>query len=170
MSWKEKDKNHYFNQYSSSKWIELDENNKITASFKFVKKTEPNQVIIYAEDRNFYIALSEQDAKFGNNQNDISNKFLDGSWVDKIELPTIWKENGKNHYFRKDSDTEWIEIDNGKTNFRFNFIEAKIEDNQIILYSVDRNFYINLNTNNAKWGDDKNNIQNVFLEGTWQLF
>ena len=78
----------------------------------------------------------------------------------------IWiVDDNKKHSFNQINDNEWVEINNEKILFHFQY-ETKIGDS-VVLYASDRDFYISLNSNNAKWGNKKNNIKNIFLFGKW---
>jgi len=54
------------------------------------------------------------------------------------------------HYFKRVSDTEWIETKDGIYYARFEFYSQN--DDSVILYKVDGNLYIQLNANNSNLG------------------
>jgi hypothetical protein len=82
MSWKVANKNHYFNQASSTEWFEIVDNN-IASSFDLVeikKLNEDIQVILFASGRNFYLSLNNKDVRFGSSKESIDNLLYQGSW------------------------------------------------------------------------------------------
>ena len=69
-------------------------------------------------------------------------------------------------YFKKDSESEWIELDNGKTKYKFKFVE-QIENEEVILNAEDRHFFVKLNSHGAYWGASLKDINRRFITGTW---
>ncbi len=51
------------------------------------------------------------------------------------------------HYFKRISETEWIETKDGIYFARFNFVEQK--DDYVVIYKVDGKFNITLSSNYA---------------------
>ena len=144
------------------------ENNNIFATFKFIKRTISNEVILFAEDRNFFVSLSETDSRWGNDQNNINNKLSDGTFV---KTPSVWKVRDKNKYFQKYDYNEWIEVENGTTTHRYDLVENRKENDsyQVILFSRKRLFYISLDDKHAKSGSNINAITGIFENGFWQF-
>ncbi len=58
---------------------------------------------------------------------------------------SIWKVNQVEHYFKRVSDTEWIETKDGIYFARFSFIRKK--DNDVTLKKIDGGFDLTLNYN-----------------------
>ena len=76
-----------------------------------------------------------------------------------------WKASEPEHFFLKINEKTWHETLNGIVKFQFEFVS---EINQIvILYAADRKFYISLDSQNAKLGFSKTDINFVFNNGTW---
>jgi hypothetical protein len=64
MSWQLTNKNWYFIQISSGKWVEI-KDDKVIYSFDEIEIKNTNeviQVILFASDRNFYLRLNNKDA------------------------------------------------------------------------------------------------------------
>jgi hypothetical protein len=65
-----------------------------------------------------------------------------------------------------DPNMGWIQTKNGQIfSNKFQLIEQK--DDLVIIFATDRNFYISLNSNACKWGNQKNNIQSLICNGEW---
>jgi hypothetical protein len=75
----------------------------------------------------------------------------------KAILPkySIWKVNQVEHYFKRVSDTEWIEAKDGIYYARFELINQN--DNLVTIYKVDGNIYVDLMANSS----------NLLLFGKW---
>ena len=78
----------------------------------------------------------------------------------------LWKVEDKEKYFKKISDKEWVELDDGKEVHRFIFIEQPQED-EVILDAHDRNFFVKLNSYGGFWGGNVNDINHRFVKGSW---
>lgn len=80
----------------------------------------------------------------------------------------LWSADGNDKCFKEISSNEWIEQVNGVETFKFKLDDKNQSEKIIILYSQDRNFYIQLTSTQAKWGGEKNKINSVFLNGGWK--
>ncbi len=81
MSWKLTNKNWYFIQTSSGKWVEI-RDDKVIFSFDEVEIKKSNgviQVILFASDRNFYLRLNNKDARIGSTRESIDIILYQGS-------------------------------------------------------------------------------------------
>jgi len=63
---------------------------------------------------------------------------------------SIWKVKQVEHYFKRVSDTEWIETKNGIYWARFVFV--KQNDDYVELFKVDGSFYLHLFANYSSLG------------------
>jgi hypothetical protein len=77
--WQENNKNHFFKEHSSTTWIETADG-QMGPIFKFVSKIN-DVVILYAQDRNFYVSLDSTSGKFGDTINTINSVFVSGKWI-----------------------------------------------------------------------------------------
>ena len=78
---------------------------------------------------------------------------------------TCWKANNKDYYFKKYSNTQWIESLNGTEFFILNVIKSEIT-NQLVLNDPNRKLFIKLENYNAKFGFNRNNFIKSLL-GSW---
>ena len=78
----------------------------------------------------------------------------------------IWKERNNGKLFLQINETKWDEIQNDEFRNSFEFV-AKNE-NCVVLFSVDRNFYVSLNPGNAKFSENQNEINTIFCYGDWK--
>ena len=60
---------------------------------------------------------------------------------------SIWKVNQVEHYFKRVSDTEWIETYDGIYFARFYFVEQN--DDKVLIFKIDGHFYIELRNNSC---------------------
>jgi hypothetical protein len=80
----------------------------------------------------------------------------------------IWKVDNKEHYFKQFNENEWIETDGDIIKYKFTFIDFLPNEDRVILYANDRSFFISLDAFFAKWGNQRDSLDNTFLIGTWQ--
>lgn len=81
----------------------------------------------------------------------------------------IWKVDNQEHYFKQLNENEWIETENDDLiKYKFNFVDFLPNDDKIILFAEDRGFYISLDPFYAKWGNNRDELDKMFLIGTWQ--
>ena len=76
-----------------------------------------------------------------------------------------WQENNKNHYFKRVDSSTWIETSNGITEFTFEYTSQT--GDKVVLFASDRNFYVQLDSTSAKWGNSIGTITNTFNAGKW---
>ena len=78
---------------------------------------------------------------------------------------TIWKVANENKYFKKISNTRWIEVVDGEEKFSFDSLLQN--EDELILYAPDRNFYIKLDANCFTWGYTINKFDKFLYTGRW---
>jgi len=65
--------------------------------FVFIEQLENDEVILDARDRNFFVKLNSLGGFWGGSRNDISHRFIKGSWFNQIN----GNLNQVNHCFVK---------------------------------------------------------------------
>ena len=152
-------------------WIER-HGGKNAFFFKLVEQ-DGDTVIIHDPSRNIYVSLDSNSFKWGSSKDNIVNLLGNGSWVNELgpvkhiisnNSHKIWKAKDSENYFKCENN-EWVETQNGQIAYRFQFVEDKKDS--VILYANDRNFFISLDSQHAKWGDSKDDIANIFNFGGW---
>jgi hypothetical protein len=64
-------------------------------------------------------------------------------------LDTKWSENNRDHHFEY-QNSQWVEKENGRLKFDYEVVDKN--ENQVILYATDRNFFVCLKEDRALWG------------------
>lgn len=80
---------------SSDEWEEVLNNKTIYRFVKIKQNSTKNTVLKSTDRKNFYIELSDDNAKFGISPDNITNVFKHGSWVDLKKLPCKVVKNCK---------------------------------------------------------------------------
>ena len=76
-----------------------------------------------------------------------------------------WKENNKDHIFKRVDSSTWIETSNGNTSSTFQYTSQT--GDKVVLFASDRNIYVQLDSTSAKLGNSIDSITNKFLDGVW---
>ena len=79
----------------------------------------------------------------------------------------MWHTNDFKLSFREINSVDWVEIQNDKLFANFKFVE-EIGDT-VVLLDDRRNLYVSLNSVNVKWGNLKNSITNILVNGKWLI-
>ena len=79
---------------------------------------------------------------------------------------TVWVDKEINRRFIKEGN-QMVEYQNGQLYAKFALVETKTDE--IIAFDSGRNMYIKLNNKGAYWSSDKNNINNFFAKGEWNI-
>lgn len=80
-------------------------------------------------------------------------------------MGTIWKVNGENKYFMRESNTRWGEYVNGQKQFDFEFLGQ--QGNSILLRKIGWNMYLKINSDTITIGGDPNNCNACLYYGSW---
>ena len=79
---------------------------------------------------------------------------------------SAWKVNGKDQYFNKMSNSTWSEIVDGITVFSFDLV--KQNNDTVVIFASDRDFYLTINSNSVRWGPTVDLAsQNLIYNGKW---
>jgi hypothetical protein len=81
--WKVENKEKYFKKISDKEWVEIDQEKEVHR-FVFIEQLENDEVILDARDRNFFVKLNSLGGFWGGSINDISHRFIKGSWFNQI--------------------------------------------------------------------------------------
>lgn len=72
-------------------------------------------------------------------------KTLPATLNSKKTIPHVcWKVDGADRFFKKLTNLTWIEMDQGRQIYSFDFVYEEEKSDTIILYAVDRQFYLKL--------------------------
>ena len=148
-----------FREINSVDWVEI-QNDKLFANFKFVEEIG-DTVVLLDDRRNLYVSLNSVNVKWGNLKNSITNILVNGKWL----ILKNFISTNKNLSFKQTSGFDWVEIQNDRVVYNFEFVEEN--GGNIILLDPSRNLYVLLNSNSARWGTSKNNIPNLLFTGIW---
>lgn len=112
---------------------------------------------------NTYLRIDANLLEIGKSKDQIDAVIDVGKWKSNY---TFWesKKIENKEFIRKNEDL-WIEKQNGESFAKFDFISQKSDE--VILYSVDRKFYLKLDSISAKWGNSINDITWEFNKGEW---
>jgi len=157
--WNGNDLKKSFREMNLIDWVEI-QSDKLFATFRCVE-ANGDTVTILDENRNLYISLDSNNAKWGISKNTINNLLVNGQWL----ILKNYISTDKKSSFQQTTPIDWVEISNDKVIHNFKFFEES--GGVVILLDPSRNLYVSLNSNTAKWGSSKNNIPNVLFNGNW---
>lgn len=86
-------------------------------------------------------------------------------WRDNYSSRVLWKVDGQEIFIKKESNEEWIKIENGRRTFEYQFL--RWDGNSLFL--LKRNDYtsVKIDSNSYKEGINQDSININFYSGTW---
>jgi CRP-like cAMP-binding protein len=80
-------------------------------------------------------------------------------------MGTIWKVNGEDKYFKRESASRWAEYVNGQKKFEFEFLGQ--QGDSIYLRKIGWLMYLRLNSNSIIYGEHQSNLDKYLCAGSW---
>jgi len=108
-----------------------------------------------------YVSLNSNISKSGFSKSSTTHVLRSGNWL----VLKHFISTDKKLSFKQTSVFDWVETENDRVVFNFEFVEENGEN--IILLDPTRSIHVSLDSNSARWGTSKNNIPNLLFTGTW---